>query len=90
MNSGKVLLGVLAGIAVGAVAGILLAPDKGSDTRKKLTKKSNDYVDELKNKFSEFIESITETITDQAETAMDEAEELVKNGKSKADQATRS
>lgn len=35
MDTGKVLLGILAGLATGAVLGILFAPDKGSDTRKK-------------------------------------------------------
>jgi gas vesicle protein len=43
MSSGKVLLGVLAGVAVGATLGILFAPDKGSNTRKKITQKSDDY-----------------------------------------------
>ena len=33
MGNTKTLLGFLAGAAVGAIAGILLAPDKGSATR---------------------------------------------------------
>ena len=36
MKAGKVFLGVLAGVAAGAVLGILFAPDKGSKTRKKI------------------------------------------------------
>ena len=34
MKSGKVLLGVLAGAAAGALLGILFAPEKGTKTRK--------------------------------------------------------
>ncbi len=85
MSSGKVLLGVLAGVAAGALVGILFAPDKGSATRKKIAKKGTDYADELKDKFNEFIESIT----DQIDAAEEEAEDLVKKGRAKADQAMR-
>lgn len=42
----KVLLFV-AGAAVGAIAGILLAPDKGSEIRKKVTTKGKDISDSL-------------------------------------------
>ena len=47
MSSGKVLLGVLAGVAAGAVLGILFAPDKGSKTRKKIVDSSEDVLDEI-------------------------------------------
>ena len=54
MSSGKVLLGVLAGITAGAIMGILLAPEKGSKTRKQIIDKGDDYADELKSKFDDF------------------------------------
>jgi gas vesicle protein len=58
MDSEKVLLGFLAGVAVGATLGILFAPDKGSNTRKKIASKSNEYADELGEKFNELVESM--------------------------------
>ncbi|MBE0662428.1 MAG: YtxH domain-containing protein [Bacteroidales bacterium] len=60
MSSGKVLLGVLAGLAGGALLGILLAPAKGSDTRKKYIKMGTDFTDELKNKFNETVDDISD------------------------------
>ena len=35
-NTGNTLLALLAGAAIGAIAGILMAPDKGSKTREKI------------------------------------------------------
>ena len=35
-DSGNTVLGILAGTAVGAVLGILFAPDKGENTRRKI------------------------------------------------------
>jgi gas vesicle protein len=64
MNSGKVLLGVLAGVAAGALIGVLFAPDKGSVTRKKITRKGEDYADALKEKFNEYMDTISEKIED--------------------------
>ena len=37
MSTEKVVVGVLAGIAVGVLFGVLFAPDKGSETRKKIS-----------------------------------------------------
>lgn len=59
MSSGKLLLGVLAGVAAGAVLGILFAPEKGSETRKKIAKKGEDYVDGVKEKFNDLIDDLT-------------------------------
>ena len=55
MGNGKVILGVLAGVAAGAIFGILFAPDKGCETRKKIAKKGADVADDLKNKMNDFV-----------------------------------
>lgn len=83
MGSGKVLLGVLAGVAVGATLGILFAPDKGTTTRKRISKKGDDYAGELEQKFNEFIEGVTR----QFETVKEETVSIAENGKVKAEEA---
>lgn len=59
MNSGKVILGALAGLAAGALIGVLFAPDKGSDSRHKIVKKGEDYLDSVKNKFNSLLDTIS-------------------------------
>jgi gas vesicle protein len=83
MSTGKVVLGTLAGLAIGAIAGILLAPEKGSTTRKQIMNKGDDYVDELKSKFDEFLDSLTEKF----KSTKKDAEVLVDKGKAKYDVA---
>jgi len=58
MESGKVFLGVLGGVAAGALLGILFAPEKGSKTRKKIMNKGKGYADELKGKFDEIKQDV--------------------------------
>ena len=79
MNSSKVLLGILGGVAVGAMAGILLAPDKGSKTRKKIMKKGKDFADDMKEKF----EDLYENVTDKYEDLLQDAKGLVSNNEVK-------
>lgn len=54
----KVVLAVAAGVAVGIAAGILLAPEKGSETRKKLIEFITDFSGILKDKFGKGIDSL--------------------------------
>lgn len=88
MNTGKLLLGVLAGVAAGAILGILFAPDKGSVTRKKIAKRGEDYADAVKDKFNDIIEGVNEKfgqmkeeISEFAEQKLAESQEAVKNNK---------
>ena len=44
-NSG-IVLGILAGAAIGSLLGVLFAPEKGVETRRKLRRKAEDLRDE--------------------------------------------
>lgn len=81
MNTGKVVLGTLAGFAIGAITGILFAPEKGSSIRKRLMDKSSESLDGLKSKFSRFRNSITEKL----KSTEKDAEGFSVEGKAKCD-----
>ena len=55
-------VGILAGIVIGVGIGVLVAPEKGSQTRKKIKDGYGDAKNELKNKF----ESATSNLKDKA------------------------
>ena len=79
MNASKILLSFVAGAAVGAALGILFAPDKGTETRRKISEKSNDMADSLKDNFNDFVDGIK----DRFASAKDEMEEGAEKGISK-------
>lgn len=72
MSTGKVFLGALVGLATGALLGVLFAPDKGEATRQRISKKSHDYVDEVKEKFDDVIDKMDEKIDSIKETFVKE------------------
>ncbi|MDZ4823682.1 MAG: YtxH domain-containing protein [Flavobacteriales bacterium] len=83
MSTGKILLGVLAGVAVGATLGILFAPDKGSATRKKISDKGGEYADEIGDKFHKFVDGVSKKF----DSAKESVNEMAENGKYKAQEA---
>jgi gas vesicle protein len=70
----KVLSGFIAGAAIGTIAGILIAPDKGSNTRKKIKDESKQLSDDL----SHTLYSLTHPYRDHEKNKEREEE---KNGK---------
>lgn len=64
MSNGKIILGALAGLAVGSIIGILFAPEKGSRTRRKIMDKGEDYVDNLKGKVEDYMGALKDKYVD--------------------------
>jgi gas vesicle protein len=79
MKNTDVVVGVLSGLAVGVLLGVLFAPDKGSNTRKKIAQKGTDLKDNLKGSFSDFIASVE----DQYSNFSSNTDEVLEEGKSK-------
>ena len=80
-NAVKLIGALLIGASIGGALGILFAPDKGSKTRKKIVRKSENITDELEEKFNNFLKEIKREV----ETVKSKANEFVENGKAKAE-----
>jgi len=83
-NTGKVIGALLIGAAIGATLGILFAPDKGSETRRKIATKGTDLNDNFKEKINEFFsdlqnkfDSAKENVKESIENNLDKAEKAV-------------
>jgi gas vesicle protein len=48
----KLVLGLVGAAAAGVIVGILLAPEKGTDTRKRITNTAGDWTSNLSDLFS--------------------------------------
>lgn len=68
MDNSKFIVGFIAGAVVGGVLGVLLAPDKGSETRKKIREKGAGMTDSLTEKFNEVTDKLNEVADGLKET----------------------
>ncbi len=82
MSSAKLVLGVVAGVAAGALLGVLFAPDEGSKTRRKIVEKGEDYADALKEK----VDGILEVASQKLESIKHDAGALFAKGKTKLEE----
>ena len=89
MSSSKTLLGFVAGAAVGALAGILFAPDSGTNTRKKISTKAGGWKESAKSSINGIIDSVKDAYSgaegeleeygDKAKAKMSSAKNEIKN-----------
>lgn len=70
MSAGRVLAGAMIGMATGAVLGVLFAPDKGSNTRKRIARQGSQLKGALKEAATGYVETLEETIESARETAV--------------------
>jgi gas vesicle protein len=81
MKSNNVL-GVVAGLAAGALLGVLFAPDKGSKTRKKIKNKTIEAKKNLKEEFDNFLDTISKkynSLVDKEEDLVEKEKEIIKD-----------
>lgn len=57
-NNSKIILALLAGAAAGVAIGILIAPEKGSESRKKITDTAKKLADTLLTKAEETLDEM--------------------------------
>jgi len=74
----KVLLGILGAAAAGVVIGLLIAPDKGSETRKRIAKTTGDWADQVGNVFKKTRDQYND-LKDRARSMKSAAEQKVSN-----------
>ncbi|GAB3642456.1 YtxH domain-containing protein [Spirosoma arcticum] len=80
----KSLPGILVGLAVGAVVGLLLAPESGKKTRKKITSESDSFFKDLQDQLQSGLENIKNQYNDYVDTAASKTQDAVKQAKRKA------
>jgi gas vesicle protein len=67
----KIILGLFAAAAAGAAFGVLFAPEKGSELRKRIKAKAGSVVDDLSELLALGKEKVQEAYADAAEEAED-------------------
>jgi len=85
-NSGSNFVSFLTGAAAGALAGILLAPDKGSTTRKKIKSQAQNVGSEIDDNVHEKVDGLKNYINDFVDDVKTRFDDLEKEMKIRAEE----
>ncbi|GIJ93455.1 YtxH domain-containing protein [Capnocytophaga stomatis] len=84
-KTGNVLLALVTGVAIGAGAGILFAPDKGKNTRRKIKDSVDETTSRLKYKIDALSQEVREKSSEFKGTLEDKVENLLSKSSHKAE-----
>ncbi|MET3113829.1 gas vesicle protein [Pedobacter sp. CG_S7] len=79
-DSSLPIVALIAGLAVGAVIGILFAPESGADTRGKIADKADDLTESVKEK----VQSMKAKCSTEAEKALEAKDRIVEDVRRKS------
>jgi len=82
MKPNNLIIGIVSGLTAGAILGILFAPDKGCNTRRKIAKKGNDLKDGIKDSIDSLVSSVENKygeLASKVENVIDESKSKFEN-----------
>jgi gas vesicle protein len=80
----KTLPGILIGLAAGVVVGVLMAPESGRKTRKKITNETDSFFKSLQSQLQDGLDSIRNQYNEYVDQAADSTKSAANDAKRRA------
>ncbi|SRR5690554_1155695 len=85
-KTGNTLVAILAGAAVGAIAGILLAPDQGDKTRRRISKGFREGRDDVSHKLEDLKNQVKSLVSAKSSNLSSSIDSLIDNAENKSEE----